>query len=270
MALLFRVQRVLLLLALALSPPEAWPQEQNRTLLTGTIGTHSELRTADLALEARQHIEVTTDSSRISGLDVFVHDARSHELLARSEDQSREPFHWDVNQSGRFYLILRNITDTPIAYSVRSSAPRAVYHATVSPESATVEIFYATDRVTLDAAGSDQVAFGSEPADKLHLGTCKVSIPRDHRMGELEGPSILRLEFRNDPAKHIVLVETKIEQPGQFFRQVSERMAHSKAREALVFVHGFNTDFERAARRTAQLAYDLGFDGAPILYSWPS
>jgi len=28
--------------------------------------------------------------------------------------------------------------------------------------------------------------------------------------------------------------------------------------------------FEDAARRTAQLAYDLGFDGAPILYSWPS
>jgi esterase/lipase superfamily enzyme len=35
-------------------------------------------------------------------------------------------------------------------------------------------------------------------------------------------------------------------------------------------MHGFNTTFADGARRTAQLAYDLGFDGAPILYSWPS
>ena len=28
--------------------------------------------------------------------------------------------------------------------------------------------------------------------------------------------------------------------------------------------------FADAARRTAQMAYDLGFDGAPVFYSWPS
>jgi esterase/lipase superfamily enzyme len=37
-----------------------------------------------------------------------------------------------------------------------------------------------------------------------------------------------------------------------------------------VFIHGYNVSFEDGARRTAQMAYDLGFDGAPILYSWPS
>ena len=39
---------------------------------------------------------------------------------------------------------------------------------------------------------------------------------------------------------------------------------------ALVFVHGFNTSFEHALFRTAQIAYDIKFDGAPFLYSWPS
>jgi len=37
-----------------------------------------------------------------------------------------------------------------------------------------------------------------------------------------------------------------------------------------VFIHGYNVSFDKAARRTAQLAYDLEFDGTPILYSWPS
>ena len=37
-----------------------------------------------------------------------------------------------------------------------------------------------------------------------------------------------------------------------------------------MFVHGFNVDFASAARRTAQMKYDLGFRGAAILYSWPA
>jgi len=35
-------------------------------------------------------------------------------------------------------------------------------------------------------------------------------------------------------------------------------------------VHGYNTSFDNALYRTAQIAYDLDFDGAPFLYSWHS
>src|SRR5262245_28654371 len=35
-------------------------------------------------------------------------------------------------------------------------------------------------------------------------------------------------------------------------------------------IHGYNVTFEDAARRTAQIAYDLGFSGAPVFYSWLS
>ena len=35
-------------------------------------------------------------------------------------------------------------------------------------------------------------------------------------------------------------------------------------------MHGYNVTFEDAARCTAQIAYDLKFDGAPIFFSWPS
>lgn len=37
-----------------------------------------------------------------------------------------------------------------------------------------------------------------------------------------------------------------------------------------MFIHGYNVSFHRAARRTAQLAYDLDFAGVPLFYSWPS
>ncbi|MFH1245181.1 MAG: alpha/beta hydrolase, partial [Candidatus Omnitrophota bacterium] len=44
----------------------------------------------------------------------------------------------------------------------------------------------------------------------------------------------------------------------------------SAKKSAFIFIHGYNVTFENAARRTAQMSYDLGFDGAPVFYSWPS
>ena len=48
------------------------------------------------------------------------------------------------------------------------------------------------------------------------------------------------------------------------------RASHIHKGEALVFVHGFNVSFSNAVRRTAQLAYDLNFDGPVFLFTWPS
>ncbi|MFZ2407417.1 MAG: alpha/beta fold hydrolase [Methylobacter sp.] len=60
-------------------------------------------------------------------------------------------------------------------------------------------------------------------------------------------------------------------QPEQdFFSSLRSQIKNSKEKQAFVFVHGYNVSFEDAARRTAQMAYDLGFDGAPIFFSWPS
>ncbi len=61
-----------------------------------------------------------------------------------------------------------------------------------------------------------------------------------------------------------------LEEASSFWVKLTGRIAESKNRQAFVFVHGYNTTFEDAARRTAQISYDLGFDGAAICYSWPS
>jgi esterase/lipase superfamily enzyme len=45
---------------------------------------------------------------------------------------------------------------------------------------------------------------------------------------------------------------------------------HSTPNHALVFVHGYNVDFEDALKRTAQIAFDLDYDGALLTFTWPS
>ena len=113
------------------------------------------------------------------------------------------------------------------------------------------------------------VSYGPERG-KLELGTCEVSIPKLHEVGELESPSVLRLEFREDPNRHVVLLGIQPEPADRFFADLRECVGRSSQKSAFVFVHGYNVSFEDAARRTAQIAYDLKFDGAPIFFSWPS
>ena len=41
-------------------------------------------------------------------------------------------------------------------------------------------------------------------------------------------------------------------------------------RDVLVFVHGYNTKFDDAVYRFAQIVHDSGFKGVPVLFTWPS
>lgn len=133
---------------------------------------------------------------------------------------------------------------------------------------AVVKVFYATDRKNTGEADPASVYGGDR--GPLTFGVAAVSIPRDHRLGALEAPSIWRLEWCNDPDKFVVLLSVDEVDKAKFFDDIAARVKKSGRKSAFVFVHGYNVAFVDAARRTAQMAYDLGFDGAPVLYSWPS
>jgi esterase/lipase superfamily enzyme len=131
-----------------------------------------------------------------------------------------------------------------------------------------MHVFFATDRKpTGDPKPSG--FFGTDRG-QLVVGTATVTLPANRRPGEINSPSWLRLEFRQDPSKHVMLQDVSVLSRGVAFDSLRASVKRSKDKAALVFVHGFNVKFPDALRRTAQLAYDLGFDGAAIAYSWPS
>lgn len=136
------------------------------------------------------------------------------------------------------------------------------------PDYAVVRVYYGTDRAKTNTSGPKEM-FVAERGE-MSLGHCDVSIPRDHRLGELEAPSVFRFEFRENPEKHVVLLDVVPVSPKKFIENIRQRTEESKEKEALVFVHGYNVTFEDAARRTAQMAYDLAFDGPSAFFSWPS
>jgi esterase/lipase superfamily enzyme len=141
-----------------------------------------------------------------------------------------------------------------------------------------VPVFYGTDR-SRDAQVA-RVVYGSERARRLELGRALVTVPKVHEVPNIERPWVYRLPFTQivlyseseDPKRHFTLKEVRELSKEEFLRLVRERLNPSSSykNHALVFVHGFNCSFENALYRTAQIAYDIKFDGAPFLYSWPS
>ncbi|WP_232453167.1 alpha/beta hydrolase [Burkholderia ubonensis] len=173
----------------------------------------------------------------------------------------------------------------PVAMPAAAPAPAHVVHGPVSPgglagvlaggamssaDAAYVvqKVYFGTDRLVTGPASAP--VFSTTRADHLTYGEVHVSIPRNHKQGELESPSVWLLQFQADPGKHITLLRTATLAGDAFWSALRQNLHASPRRSVLVFVHGFNVSFDDAARRTAQMAFDLQFRGATIFFSWPS
>lgn len=155
----------------------------------------------------------------------------------------------------------------------RSTAPLR-QEASLPHNYTTLKVYYCTNRKDktrnqpLSSLEPEDVYGGFE--NRLNYGNCVVSIPESHRYGEIERPSSWKLEFCEDPNKHIVLQSVNPASEEQILVEISQDVGRSRKKQAFVFVHGYNVNFADAANRTAQMAYDLKFDGPPIFFSWPS
>lgn len=118
--------------------------------------------------------------------------------------------------------------------------------------------------------GDDRLDVAGRAGLPLETGLAQVTIPPHHVVGEVERPSVWRGDLFEDPQEHMVVhgIEPKAEDA--WFATLRDVVAGSDAQDAFVFVHGYNVTFEEALLRTAQIAYDLKFRGAPICFSWPS
>ena len=139
-------------------------------------------------------------------------------------------------------------------------------------------MFYGTDR---DSKPTDKrMNYDFDRAKRLELGRAMVTVPKVHEVPNIERPwayripltSIVIYQETEDPKKHFTMQEVKALSRDDFLALVKARLAASNRFKdhALVFIHGFNTTFDFAVYRAAQMSYDLKFDGAPFVYSWPS
>lgn len=147
-----------------------------------------------------------------------------------------------------------------------TDATRDLLEAIPSDRCVSFPILFATDRAA--RRRGERRTFTAERGP-LQWGQATMSVPDDHRLGRIEKPRWWRLQFRRRPDRHVI-ADTVTPLDGDEIRARIGNLLARGERRALVFIHGYNTDFEAALTRTAQLAFDLQYPGVIVCFAWPS
>jgi esterase/lipase superfamily enzyme len=153
---------------------------------------------------------------------------------------------------------------------------------------AVVPVFFGTDRKRIQRqpeGGEGQLrnldikaAFDSNRNHQITLGKAIVTVPRKHKAGQVERPWRLTIagftayEESENPNHHFIIKSIDVYDRNRFVMEANDVISRSETYkdQAFIFIHGYNIEFNDALFRTAQIAFDLQFDGAAFLYSWPS
>jgi len=110
--------------------------------------------------------------------------------------------------------------------------------------------------------------FDGERRRGLAFADIAVSIPPDavRKIGEVQWPSTIP----GDPAHDFVTLRADRLDLKQAIAAFDSRLRAGSTRHVLLFVHGYNTRFEEAVYRFAQIAHDAGAPVLPVLFTWPS
>jgi len=134
------------------------------------------------------------------------------------------------------------------------------------PQANEVSILVATTRSEKGAGPGEM--FSGERGDAPSFAEISVSIPPDgaRQIGEVQWPQ----GETPDPAREFATVRAEVLSREAAVARFDARIANTPKRHALVFVHGFNTRFEEAVYRFAQIVHDSRAPALPVLFTWPS
>ncbi|VIO79118.1 alpha/beta hydrolase [Bradyrhizobium ivorense] len=161
---------------------------------------------------------------------------------------------------------------------VRSDMTIQVLRGPSDPPTKWVEIttYFATNRkgtgnlAPYSFFGAERIPNNQVGKPQNQFGKTLVSIPTARKEGELNLPSLWKLELNPDPAKHFIFKQVVTLDTATATAEIAKAIGQTSKKSLLIFVHGYNVSFADAALRTAQLAHDLSFPGTAVFFSWPS
>lgn len=128
-----------------------------------------------------------------------------------------------------------------------------------------VEMLVTTTRDRSDNPGE---MFNGERALTPAFAEITVSIPPAsvRKVGEVAWPR----KLPPDPTKEFAALKAEqIDQP-KAEKWLNTKVRQSPDRSVVVFIHGFNNQFEDAVFRFAQIVHDSKMHSVPVLATWPS
>lgn len=130
------------------------------------------------------------------------------------------------------------------------------------------DVYYGTTRKPIIDRGAITGFDGVGQSD-LSFGLCEVIVPEGHRIGGIGSRLWKWLRNRKDSALTLdSIIPLNEDLFWSHLIHTADKM-QEKARPT-VFIHGYNTSFEEAVLRAAQIGYDLGIGQGIGLFSWAS
>lgn len=129
-----------------------------------------------------------------------------------------------------------------------------------------VPVLVATTRQKSNIAKG--VWFGGERGAATSYASVVVSIPPDagRKVGEVQWPT----SNPGNPARDFVTASAEHIDKRAFAAAIATEAKRTGRSKVLVFVHGFNTRFDEAVYRFAQIHHDAKAPSIPVLFTWPS
>ncbi len=183
----------------------------------------------------------------------------------------------------------RVLMATPLVYARADADP----FASVPPPLRTSDLtlIYVTDRERTEAG-----RYGNTRSSSAAFGTCRVRFGEGLRWEELvalsrgaeraadvplsladvqergrwpDTPYPLRVD-EGRIALNPAVLGARTRAVREFHGLLRRQLRESPRKEALLYVHGYNNDFEDPALVLGQISHFLGRDFVPILYAWPA
>ncbi len=125
-------------------------------------------------------------------------------------------------------------------------------------------IFIATNRMQTEKPG--EIFAGGRAPDPA-FAKVEITVPAVHETGKMELAPNPRVA---DPARYFAARRAILFAGESDFENALRDDITAHNGRALVFIHGYNTGFDEAVYRAAQIFHDSEYAGTPILFSWPS
>lgn len=166
------------------------------------------------------------------------------------------------NKNSSFLLLLYILTYS-LFFSCTPKIGEQINKRILDPfdETKNLNVHFVTTRREMGAKDRcEGNSFGFITDINPHYGICIVNVPAKHIIGDI---SLDNNQDKNTFFQFKGRVNTDD-------KEFLSKIKSSASEEVLVFVHGFNVNFDEAVLRAGQIKYDLKFPGEVIVYSWPA
>lgn len=130
-------------------------------------------------------------------------------------------------------------------------------------------VWFGTNRLAVREAGIITNFSGQRDA-KMSYGRATVMVPESHMFGETGSNWFVRVFTGEDD--RLKVQKISVMSKTAFSTDIGNALKYREfgKRSAFIYIHGYNTEFEEALIRAAQIGTDLKIEGITAAFSWPS